>query len=148
MTPATVETNERRISVEEQARIVCGLLKEYTDKLAALNADLLDAIGDPYSTARASWLLDQGDLLRKPLAQIISRGSGLLEHANLDTITEDELGLRMQEIDIHLHHALRLIHELKQAILATGNTLVEQVTKLRVSAGLNAMKGGPLRPNE
>lgn len=148
MTMATAEANEPHMNVEEQARVVSGLLKEYVDKLAALNADLLDVISDPYSTARASWLLDQGDLLRKPLAQIISRGSGLLEHANLDTITEDELSLRMQEIEIHLHHAFRLTHELKQVILATGNTLVEQVAKLRVAAGLNAMKGGPLRPND
>jgi|GEM_PF-6759778 len=144
MTTTMVETNERRVSVEEQARTVSGLLKEYADKLTALNADLLDAICNPEMTARAAWLLDQGELLRKPLSQIISRGSGLLEHAALDTIVEDELSLRMREIEIHLHHAVRLTHELKQILLDGG--LAEQVAKLRVGSGLNAMKGGPLRP--
>lgn len=145
MTTATAETNERRVSAEEQARIVSGLLKEYAEKLSALNANLLNAITKGYFTAQAAWLLDQGELLRKPLAQIISRGSGLLEHSNLDTITEDELALRMQEIEIHLHHALRLTHEFKQPI-EKNKAQAEAVAQLRVAAGLNAMKGGPLRP--
>jgi hypothetical protein len=148
MTTATVETNERRISVEEQARIVSNLLKEYAGKLAALNADLLGAVSNLSQTATPALalLLDQGELLRPPLSQIISRGSGLLEHANLDSLTEDELVLRMREIEIHLHHTLRLTHELRQATENAHKS--EKVTKLRVSAGLNAMKGGPLRPNE
>lgn len=144
MNTATVEANERRVSVEEQARIVSGLLKEYADKLAALTAELIDTKSNMDQNERNAWLLDQGELLRKPLAQIMSRGSGLLEHAHLESITEDELTLRMREIEIHLHHTLRLTHELKQ--LVDNYRVTEQVAKLRVSAGLNAMKGGPLRP--
>ena len=144
MTTATDEANERRLSVEEQARIVSGLLKEYADKLVALNADLIDVKSNMDQNERTAWLLDRGELLRKPLAQIISRGSGLLEHAQLETVTEDELALRLREVEIHLHHALRLTHELKEMV--DGYRVTEEVAKLRVSAGLNAMKGGPLRP--
>jgi hypothetical protein len=52
----------------------------------------------------------------------------------------------MREIEIHLHHALRLTYELKQ-LLDQEKYLGDQVPKLRLAAGLNAMKGGPLRPD-
>jgi hypothetical protein len=133
---------------EEKARVVLVLLKEYANKLSSLIADLLDLklyehLGS--GRERAAWLLDQGELLRKPLSQILSRGSAFLEHSNLDTTTENELALRMREIEIHFHHALRLTHELKQKI-DEDKSLTAQIAKLRVAAGLNAMKGGPLRP--
>ncbi len=139
----------RAIDVDEQARIVLGLLKEYAEKLSSLNTDILEARTDPtrglpLRTERAAWLLDQGELLKPPLSRIISRGSALLEHMNLDTVVEDELALRMREIEIHLHHTLRLTHELKQVFEQARNA--EQIAKLRLAAGLNAMKGGPLRP--
>ncbi len=74
------------MDVEEQARIVSALLKEYVDKLAALNTALLGAMEKGPSDLRAAWLLDQGELLRHPLARIISRGSGLLEHSILNSM--------------------------------------------------------------
>jgi len=136
---------------EEQVRLVLGLLKEYAGKLLSLNEDLLEARFDRSGypihirAERVAWLLDQGELLRKPLSLIISRGSAFLEHSNLDTTTENELLLRMREIEIHLHHALRLTYELKQQT-DQDKHLGVQVPKLRLAAGLNAMKGGPLRP--
>lgn len=150
MTTATTETNEAPVNIEEHARLVCGLLKEYTSKLASLNGELLAAQIELHKypqPERMAWLLDQVDLVRQPLARVISRGSGLLEHSNLDSVTEDELAVRMREMDVHFHHAVRLAHELRTAI-AGDRRLNEQVTKLRYAAGLNAMKGGPLRPNE
>jgi hypothetical protein len=133
---------------EEKTKVVLVLLKEYTDKLSAQIRDILDffwqrSLIAPGSLERAAWLLDQGELLRKSLPQIISRGSALLEYLQLETNTKNELSLRMSEIEIHFHHMLRLIHELKLAIDNQKNN----VAKLRISAGLNAMKGGPLRPD-
>jgi hypothetical protein len=133
---------------EEKTKVVLVLLKEYTDKLSAQVRDILDffwqrSLIAPGSLERAAWLLDQGELLRKSLPQIISRGSALLEYLQLDTNTKNELSLRMSEIEIHFHHMLRLTHELKLAIDNQKNN----VAKLRISAGLNAMKGGPLRPD-
>lgn len=145
MSTVTVEADERRKRLEEQAQVVTGLLKEYAAKLAVLNIDLFEAIRTRYSESRIAWLLDRGELLRKPLGQIISRGSGLLEHADLETLTDDELALRMQEVEIHLHHALRLTHELKH-LIEKNKAQSEAVAKLRVAAGLSGMKGGPLRP--
>ena len=146
MNATTVETDDRPVNVEEQARSVSALLKEYTEKLSALNANLINAVSnfDRTPTPLAAWLLDQGELLRQPLSRIISLGSGLLEHSNLAPLTKDELAVRMREIDIHFHHMLRLTYELKQA---TENArLKDAVAKLRYAAGLNGMKGGPLRP--
>jgi hypothetical protein len=145
MTAATAEANEHRVSVEEQVRIVAGLLKEYASKLAALNVDFLVGIERGYSYSKMAWLLDQGELLRPPLTRLMSRGSALLEHSSLGTITEDELTQRMREMEIHFHHALRLTHELRKSIDKSSRKAAA-VAKLRVSAGLNAMKGGPLRP--
>ncbi len=168
--PETTETAEMRISVVEQARIVSGLLKEYAAKLAELNAELLGFSFKPGTTAcfaHTAWLLDQGELLRKPLSNIISRGSALLEYSSpeaiarlsavapvrerssLDFLTADELALRMREIEIHLHHMLRLTHELRESVetgLRKGGYKGDLVAKLRLAAGLNAMKGGPLNP--
>src|SRR5580658_10510699 len=106
---------------EEKTKVVLVLLKEYTDKLSAQIRDILDffwqrSLIAPGSLERAAWLLDQGELLRKSLPQIISRGSALLEYLQLETNTKNELSLRMSEIEIHFHHALRLTHELKLAI--------------------------------
>jgi hypothetical protein len=146
MNATTVETDDRPVNVEEQVRNVSALLKEYAEKLSALNANLINTVSnfDRTQARLAAWFLDQGELLRQPLSRIISRGSGLLEHSNLDPLTKDELAVRMREIDIHFHHMLRLTHELKQT---TENArLKEAVDKLRYAAGLNAMKGGPLHP--
>lgn len=141
------ETTEPRVPVAEQARTVCGLLKEYAEKLSALNAEFLGLSNAPHlrTAPRSAWFLDQAELLRKPLSNILSRGSGLLQHAALDSLSEDELALRMREIEIHLHHMLRLAHELREGLEASRWT--ETVKKLRVAAGLNAMKGGPLDPD-
>ena len=167
--PEVAETTESHLSVTERARIVCGVLKEYAAKLEELNAEILELpFGsfrsvEPHRLApRAAWLLDRTELLRKPLSNIISSGSALLEYsspdaiakmstvgpvrenASLDSLTADELALRMREIEIHLHHTLRLAHELRQNL--DNIKLMDQVKKLRVAAGLNAMKGGPLDP--
>jgi hypothetical protein len=53
----------------------------------------------------------------------------------------------MREIEIHFHHMLRLTHELRQVIeIQKRSGMKDQVAKLRLAAGLNAMKGGPLNP--
>jgi hypothetical protein len=148
MSDLVAETTERPVNVEEHARIVMTVLKEYVDKLAAFNAEVLDTLcdlGESQTVRRAAWLLDQGELMRAQLPRILSRGSGLLEHSKLTPITQDELALRMREIEIHIHHALRMTHELRKTI-EEDKKLGEQVAKLRVAAGLNGMRGGPLRP--
>jgi hypothetical protein len=137
----------RLIPPGEQARIVSRLLKEYTRKLSTLNADLIQALSNfsRSATQNMAWLLDRGELLRNPLSEVISRGSSLLEHTILDSVTKDELALRMREIEIHIHHAVRLTYELKQAV--EKKRMASPIAKLRLAAGLNAMKGGPLRPD-
>jgi hypothetical protein len=143
----SAEIQVRHEKPREEARIVCGLLKEYAARPAELNTEFLDVTATPdvHWMARWAWLLDRSELIRKPLSNIISRGSGLLEHATLDSLTRDELGLRMREIEIQLHHVLRLSHELRQS--HEYKRAADQVKKLRLAAGLNAMKGGPLDPD-
>jgi hypothetical protein len=169
--PETAETTVSRFTIPDQARIVAGLLKEYSGKLAELNAELLEFSFEAKLARslapQAAWLLDQTEILRKPLSSIISRGSALLEYSSpeavaklrkvaplrddsyFDALTADELTLRMREIEIQLHHTLRLTHELRETIKAelrrTG-LREDLVARLQHAAGLNAMKGGPLNP--
>ncbi|WP_439629293.1 hypothetical protein [Gemmata sp.] len=140
---------EKVRAAEALARSVCALLKEYADKLAALNADLLDALYNLHhedTVRRAAWLIDRGELLRRPLTKVMSSGTFLAEHSALDATGKDEVNLRMREIEIHLHHALRLTNELRKAV-EQERTLGEQVAKLRMAAGLSGARGGPLNPD-
>jgi hypothetical protein len=151
MNAIETETVEPRINVEEQARIVMTVLREYAEKLVKLNHHLLNVVERTTQNRvipieEGAWLLDQSEIVRKPLLTLLSRGSGLRENALLELITRDELSLRMTELEVHLHHMIRQTGELRAMIDRWKKT--EAVAKLRVSAGLNAMKGGPLRPNE
>jgi hypothetical protein len=168
--PEATGLAESRISVTEQARIVSGLLKEYAAKLAELNAELLDFSFELREAARlaprAAWLLDRSELLRKPLSNIISRGSALLEYstpeavahlstvapvrvnASLDYLAAAELSLRMREIEVHLHHSLRLTQKLREAVdgLRKAGLKKDLVAELRLAAGLNVMQDSPVNP--
>jgi len=146
----TTDTPPQAVDVEEHARVVMGLLREYVEKLVVINRDLAECVsgwqqpllaGD-YS--QAAWLLDQSELIRKPLLAVLSRGSGLRENASLEPITQDELNLRMVETEVHMHHMMRLTGELRSHI--ESKKVMDHVGKLRVVAGLSGMKGGPVRP--
>jgi len=147
MNGAAIEAPEQPVNVEEQARIVMNLLREYAEKLSTLNRELASCSvswqrGNPRE--QAAWLLDQSELIRRPLLTILSRGSGLRENAPLESITRDELSLRMTETELHLHHMIRQAGELRAQI--EQKKLMAEVAKLRLVAGLSAMPGGPLHP--
>ncbi|HEY1188821.1 MAG TPA: hypothetical protein VGE74_14295 [Gemmata sp.] len=133
---------DHRARNEEQARVVMALLREYSGKLAALTGDLKKLVAsgwvNDYDTI--AWLLDQSEILRKPLLAILSRGSGLRESAQLDSLIRDELSLRMWETEVHLHHAARLTLALRARL--TKSKVMDDVAKMRVSAGLPAIQGG------
>lgn len=148
MNATEVETDSsgRRAHNEEQARVVMSLLREYSGKLAALAAELDQFVEQVRSRgwvdqpSKAAWLLDQSEILRKPFLAILSRGSGLRETAQLDSLVRDELSLRMFETEVHLHHAARLTLALRE--LLTNQKTADQVAKMRVAAGLPAIQGG------
>lgn len=148
MSTTTADITERPVNVEEQARIVMGLLREYAAKLAELNSTLLLVLKMEIQNEinHAAWLLDQSELIQKPLLAILSRGSGLRDNSPLETITQDELSLRLFETEVHLHHMMRLSQQLRDKI--KSHKLTDDVAKRRMAAGLSGMKGGPLRPNE
>lgn len=143
MNATEVDVSDRHVDVETQAGLVIGVLREYSSKFAALTAELLDATERLPRSAdldRLAWLLDRSELLRKPIATILSRGSGLRENAPLKPITRDELSLRMFETEVHLHHAIRLTLALRDRL--AERKLSDGVAKLRVTAGLPG--SGPL----
>jgi hypothetical protein len=144
---ATATEVPDRVDVEAHARTVSALLREYAAKLATLCDELLAVLAAPPRDTldRAAWLLDRSDLVRKPLLVILSRGSGLRENGPLEPLTRDELSLRMFEAEVHIHHALRLTGQLRDKI--AGSKYAGEVKKLRLAAGLSAMKGGPLDPD-
>jgi hypothetical protein len=152
MNATETEVPEQAFNVEEQARIVLSLLREYAEKLAVLGNELLALISrytsnfhGPHNN-QAAWLLDQSELIRSPLQNILSRATGLHENSAISRLTEDELALRRSEIEVHLHHVIRQTGELR-VIVDRSKTTASDIAKLRLSAGLNAMKGGPLRPD-
>ncbi|MBY0455853.1 MAG: hypothetical protein K2V38_00800 [Gemmataceae bacterium] len=143
MNETEIET-PRSASVEEQARVVMSVLREYSGKLAKLVAEFNRILTDAESidwqqtdANEVAWLLDQSEFLRKPLLAILSRGSGLREHAPLEPLTRDELSLRMWETEVHLHHATRMAMSLRSSL--RGQPLREPlVEKRRVKSGLPA----------
>ena len=146
MNATFTDETERPVNVDEQARIVIGVLREYAEKLAALTSELIGIIGNLQGRINeVAWLLDQSEVLRKPLLTILSRGSGLRENAPLEPVVRDELSLRMFETEVHLHHTARLTLQLRDKL--TQLKWTEQVAKLRVTAGLpNESNGSPLLP--
>ncbi len=143
-TEVEIASPSQRTRNEEQARVVISLLREYRGKLAALTAELTQVIEQGWSSAfdRVAWLLDQSEILRKPLLAILSRGSGLRESVQLDSLVRDELSLRMFETEVHLHHAARLTLALHDLLVNRG--AIDKVAKRRVAAGLPALQGGLL----
>lgn len=130
-------TVEQARAVESQARLVMGVLKEYSGKLAELTNGLLrvqERLQDNLN--EAAWLLDQSEVIRKPLLAILSRGSGLREGSPFASVTRDELSLRMFETEVHLHHATRMTLRLRDRLVSAK--LIDQVAKMRVTAGLPA----------
>jgi hypothetical protein len=141
MNAIEIDSQGRRAHNEEQARIVMGLLREYSGKLAALATGLLQVQeGLHYKLSEAAWLIDQSEVIRKPLLTILSRGSGLRENAPLEPITRDELSLRMFETEVHLHHTTRMTLRIRE--LLTNTKLADQVAKMRVTAGLPVVPNG------
>jgi len=148
MSPASVtDVPAKSYDIGEHARIVARLLQEYAEKLFVLVNNLLESTKGHHTKDldRIAWLLDQSEILRKPLLPVLSRACSLEEQGGLDSLAEDELRLRRIETEVHLHHVLRLAHELRLVIDKRKQT--ESVARLRMAAGLSGMKGGPLRPN-
>jgi hypothetical protein len=143
---ATQDAPERVVDVEGQARVVMNLLREYAGKLSALNTEILQVFGYDVRTTlhHQAWVLDQSELMWKPLLKVLSRGSALREHALLDALTEDELNLRMIEAEIHIDHNVRLADRVRERIVSAK--LTEPFARLRFESPLSGMKGGPLRP--
>ena len=128
---------------------LCDTLGEYAGKLRAINERLLNGWVDPpakYINDRLAVTLDQFETIRRPLERLLSATAARVEHPAIESLLADELTLRLAEIETEFHHSLRLIHAVKTEWERKSPKLLEQVARLRVSAGLNGMKGGPLRP--
>jgi len=141
----------------ERALVVLPLLREYADKLTQLNRELLEVLaGSRASVANApgqvAWLLDRAKRLDRPMRELVNGAASEVELPPISfsaeedhTLEHAELVLRLGETEAQLHHMLRQAAELQKRV--DEFKMTEQVARLRESAGLNAMKGGPLRPN-
>ncbi len=123
------------------------LLREFAGKLAELNREFVALLELGLSNERAgryAWLLDRAKRFDQPMRELVNHTASVIEHADLDGVGAMELTLRLGEAEAQLHHMLRQSAELQKGIDA--GKIGEKVARLRESAGLNAMKGGPLRP--
>ncbi len=128
------------MNVEEQTRHVCGLLKEYAEKLIHLKRDesefAVPAFGrDPELYDRLAWWLDACERIRKPLLAVVSLASQTLEHLDPEPLARDELTLRLAEIEVHLHHTLRRYFYWKDRV-AKDKGLKALIDPLRMAYGL------------
>lgn len=130
--------------VDEQVKHLCGLLKEYSEKLVAMQKREGDISRDPMFQHRdqlpmgeLAWWLDECQRMKKPLLAVVSSASQTLEHLPLDTFQSEELTLRLAEIEVHLHHVLRRFHTWTER-LAKDNKLKAIIDPLRASYGLPA----------
>ena len=127
---------------------LCELLGEYAGRLRHLN----DLVLEHWATrdANAIWerhavLLDRLESIRKPLEHVIGSASQMLEHEEPEQFAAEELALRLAEVETELHHSIRLADSLKTSAGRDVKS-AQDVARLRMATGLNAMKGGPLRP--
>ncbi len=137
------------IAGTEQGTPLAAILGEFATKLSVLNDRVLEHWASKDSTEiwdRHAILLDRIEMIRKPLETVIRDASQLLEHGDLEEYQRSELTLRLAEVETELHHSIRYTELLKTNI-ARDPQFQNTVARLRVTAGLNAMKGGPLRPN-
>lgn len=129
------------MSVDEQVKHLCGLLREYSDKLAELcrqegelqpqaESQYVSHFHDPFA-----WWMDSCLRMKKPLLAVVSLASQTLEHLELEPIQRDELTLRLAEIEVHLHHLLRRYHHWDQ-LLSKDKRLKALIDPLRMSHGL------------
>ena len=152
------------IHTQTEPERLCDLLKEYAAKLRSNVEQLLlihksyDGVIDSSKlafreqearrqlaglqprtiycdeTSRLAWLIDSVSLIMKPLETIMSRASGLLEHAKLDSFLVDELTLRLTEIKLERHHALSAVIEITKVL---GPEIKPRVTNASYMGGLD-----------
>lgn len=138
-----------------ESQTLIDLLKDCSVKLAELNRDYLSILesghprrDDLNHLPKCAWLLDRAKRIDQPCRDLANLATAVLERSegHADSLEQLAVSVRVGELEAHLHHMLRLTSELKVKLV--GLKLMDQVAKLRESAGLNAMKGGPLRPND
>lgn len=135
----------------ERTENLTDVLREYAGKLTELNREmqqvLIGAAAMPRDPGRLAWLLDRAKRFDRPMREFVNVAARRLEHVWVDddnSVGVGELTLRLGETEAQLHHMLRQAGELQKFV--DELKLTEHVARLRESAGLNAMKGGPLRP--
>lgn len=126
----------------EQVKHMCGLLKEYAEKLVTLRRQerdfALPSFGADLTLYELlAWWLDECQRMRKPLLAVVSSASQTLEHLPLDTFQSEELALRLAEIEVHLHHVLRRFHFWSDRV-AKNKSLKSHIDPLRIAHGLPA----------
>jgi len=95
---------------QEAAERLIPVLRDYAVKVSALNdraADIIPGLNVAtilYAVALdAARLVCLRDALDKPISAITQQASGLLEHAELESVVWAELKLRLDELEEHLH---------------------------------------------
>ena len=136
----------------ERTTSLAGLLREYADKLLQLNRELMEALWQGAKAVNApgqlAWLLDRSKRLDRPVRDLVNGAANSIELAvgfTDESLETAEITLRLGETEAQLHHMIRQSAELQKLIEEQKAT--DRVARLRESAGLNGMKGGPLRPN-
>lgn len=126
--------------VDEQVKHLCGLLKEYAEKLVKVKeqeSEFKQGVENDSGRAldQLAWWLDECHRMKKPLLAVVSSASQTLEHVRLDTLESEELTLRLAEIEVHLHHVLRRFHFWTER-LAKDKNLKAVIDPLRMAYGL------------
>jgi len=105
------------------------LLKEYTEKLAALSekAELLVKAteGQPKQpVSKPSWILEERTMqfvdlwknLRPPARKLAQYVSSTIEHTRIDQLTQIELRLRLAEFENHMRFLEHMTESLEKSV--------------------------------
>ncbi len=139
------------VTLDARTEVLTSLLSEYSQKLTELNRELHKVVSGGRANAEnpglLAWLLDRAQRFGKPIQDLVNQAAHstfVNDISEANSIEAIELALRLGETEAQLHHMLRQADELEQLVRTLK--IGDQVARLRESAGLNAMKGGPLRP--
>jgi hypothetical protein len=127
---------EITIDVEVQARTLCNLLGEYEAKLRTLflDSDMMMSMPVQANFSKVAWWMDEVERSKRPFLAVLSRASQLLEHSDLESITQDEIALRLASCEVQLHHVLRQLMQFQKMLASAKYT--EVVDRHRISSGL------------
>jgi hypothetical protein len=103
------------LSAQETSERLIAVLRDYAEKLSALNDKIADANLKLLSVSNTTVALNAARLvcfqqaLDKPVSNVTQHASGMLESSDLDQVIWTDLKLRLDEVEEHLRFSRLMV---------------------------------------